>query len=316
MKRAVVTTVALLTIIGRALALEHPSGAQNPDQRVCDVVYDPNDIVEVTAEVGAAITIAFRASERIDYVSASDTAHLKQAETKGSNVLWLKATEAMPSQPLSVRTLQEDGTPRDYAIQWTAIRPPAREQAKEPARVALAASTEPAHFADAAPPQPPAPGATQPCYVIRYQYPADDKATKDKAARTQWAAWQQKKAEIALRQQQIQGTSHNVRYVAMGDASIGPTEIFDDGYTTELHFPGNMRIPVILTVTPDGKESQVTGITSEDNGVVKLQSVLPMIRLRDGDLVLCIFNKGYNPIGNNPSTGTASPSIDRGVRAR
>jgi type IV secretion system protein VirB9 len=311
MKRAAVTTVILLAITGHALALEHPNGAQNPDQRVCDVVYDPNDIVDVTAEVGAAITIAFRSSERIDYVSASDTAHLKQAETKGSNVLWLKATEAMPSQPLSVRTLQEDGTPRDYAIQWTAIRPPARE----PARVALAASTEPAHLAGAALPQPPASGATQSCYVIRYQYPGDYKAAKDKAARAQWATWQQKKAEIALRQQQIQGTSHNVRYVAMGDTSIGPTEIFDDGYTTELHFPGNMRIPVILTVTPDGKESQVTGITAEDNGVVKLQSVLPMIRLRDGNLVLCIFNKGYNPIGHNPATGTTSPSIDRDVRA-
>jgi type IV secretion system protein VirB9 len=308
MKGALAATVALLVLTAPAFALEHPSGAQNPDQRVCDVVYNPNDIVDVTAEVGAAVTIAFRSSERIDYVSASDTAHLKQAETKGSNVLWLKATEPMASQPLSVRTLQEDGTPRDYAIQWTAIRPPA----VEPARTALASSTEPAHLADAAPLQPSDPA--RPCYVVRYQYPADDKAAKDKAARAQWAAWQQKKAEIALRQQQIEAGSHNVRYVAMGDTSIGPTEIFDDGYTTELHFPGNMRIPVILTVTPDGKESQVTGVTAEDNGVVKLQSVLPMIRLRDGNLVLCIFNKGYNPIGNNPSTGTTSPSIDRDVK--
>ena len=117
--------LALLALTSPALALEQPSGSKNHDPRVCDVVYDPNDIVEATAPAGAEITIIFRASERISDVAASDTAHLKWAVTKGSNVLWLKATEAMPPQPLSVRTLQEDGTPRDYPLQWTAIMPPA-----------------------------------------------------------------------------------------------------------------------------------------------------------------------------------------------
>ena len=43
-----------------------------------------------------------------------------------------------------------------------------------------------------------------------------------------------KKAEIALRQQQAQNAAHNLQYVGQGDASIGPTEIFDDGFSTWL----------------------------------------------------------------------------------
>jgi len=294
------TIVVLLAVTSPALALEHPSGEKNRDRRVCDVVYDPNDIVEATAPAGAEITIIFRTSERISDVAASDTAHLKWAITKGSNVLWLKATEAMPPQPLSVRTLQEDGTPRDYPLQWTATKPNA------PSNVALASDG----------PNIPEVSADQPpCYVIRYQYPADERAAKDKAAGAAWARRQAEKQEIALRKQQMDAV-HNVRYVAMGDASIAPTEIFDDGYTTQLHFPGNMRIPVILTVAGDGKESEVTGITAEDNGVVKLHGVMPMLRLREGNLVLCIFNRAYSPIGADPGTGTTSPTMDRTVRTR
>ena len=86
-----------------------------------------------------------------------------------------------------------------------------------------------------------------PCYVIRYQYPGDEKAARDKTARAAWARRQAEEQEIALRKEQTDA-AHNVRYVAMGDASIGPTEIFDDGYTTQLRFPGNLRIPAILTV--------------------------------------------------------------------
>jgi hypothetical protein len=46
--------VALLAFASPALtlALEHPTGERNADRRVCDVVYDQNDIVDVRAIVG------------------------------------------------------------------------------------------------------------------------------------------------------------------------------------------------------------------------------------------------------------------------
>ena len=54
--------LALLAFASPALALEHPSGDKNADKRVCDVVYDPSDVVDVKAIVGEAVTILFRAS--------------------------------------------------------------------------------------------------------------------------------------------------------------------------------------------------------------------------------------------------------------
>lgn len=299
-------TLALLAIATPAIALEHPSGEKNADQRVCDVIYNPSDVVDVKAVVGEAVTIMFRASEKIDYVSASDTAHLKQAETKGSSVLWLKATEPMPPQPISVVTLQEDGSMRNYMLQWSATAP----ATPGPARVAMVGDALSVIDVVAPQPQP-----TAPCYLIRFDYPADDKAAKDKAARSQWAGWQQKKAEIALRQQQAQNATHNVHYVGQGDASIGPTEVFDDGFSTWLRFPGNLRVPTIFTVTPDGKESQLVGQTTEDNGLIKLHGVYQQLRLRDGLLVLCAFNMLFNPLGNDPATGTTSPTVTRDLRA-
>ena len=157
--------------------------------------------------------------------------------------------------------------------------------------------------------------AGAPCYLIRFDYPSDDKAAKDKAARAQWIGWQQKKAEIALRQQQAQNAAHNLHYVGQGDASIGPTEIFDDGFSTWLRFPGNLKVPTIFTVTPDGKESQLVGQTTEDNGLIKLHGVYQQLRLRDGNLVLCAFNQAFNPLGNDPATGTTSPTVTRDLRA-
>ena len=110
MRNAAVILVPLLACAAPAFALEIPDGSKNPDHRVCDVAYNPNDIVDARGVVGETLTIHFRANERIGDVATSDAAHLKWSLTKGSNTLWLKATMAMPMQPLSIRTLQQDGT--------------------------------------------------------------------------------------------------------------------------------------------------------------------------------------------------------------
>jgi type IV secretion system protein VirB9 len=208
----------------------------------------------------------------------------------------------MPPQPIPIRTIRDDGQPpRDYVLQWTALP----DQAASSVNVAAAGDVTASEI-------PTTPKSR--CYTIRYQYPADEKAAKVAA----WKAAQDKSKrqaqEIALHQQ-AQVAPRNVNYVAQGDAALAPTSIFDDGYTTQIEFAGNRRIPVLLTVTPDGKESQISGFTTEDNGIIKIHEVLPLIRLRDGDTVLCIVNRAYNPTGNNPGTGTTSPDMNRDVGA-
>ncbi|MFC7694210.1 hypothetical protein ACFQY5_37600 [Paeniroseomonas aquatica] len=36
-----------------------------------------------------------------------------------------------------------------------------------------------------------------------------------------------------------------------------------------------------------------------------------MLRLRDGEAVLCIINQGFDATGRNPGTGTTDPDVVR-----
>ena len=295
--------VALLTLISApALALEIPSAGNNPDSHMCSVPYNTNDVVKVTAAAGDNITIIFSKDERVAYVGVSDREHLKYDEIKeGGNILFFKATAEMPAQPISVRTLKQDGASRDYQLQWTATDPILHPlQPKVATAGALTAEEMP---------------VATPCYQVRYTYASDEAAAKAAAWRVAAAKKKQDQDEIALRQQQALA-ARNYAYMGIGDSGLAPSEVFDDGFTTEMHFPGNTSLPIILVVDRDGKESEPAGLTTEDNGVVKLHNVYSLIRLRDGERVLCMVNRHYTQAGDNPGTGTTSPSITREVNSK
>lgn len=295
--------IALLTLISTpALALQIPSAGSNPDSHMCSVPFNPNDMVRVTAGAGDNVTIIFGKDERVGYVGLSDSEHMKFAEARdGGNILYFKATTQMTEQPISVRTLKQDGTPRDYEIQWVASDPILHPPQQKVATAGAVTADE-------------IPVAT-PCYVIRYTYAADDAAAKAASWRIAAAKKKQEQDEIALRQQQ-ELAARNYAYVGIGDASLSPGEIFDDGFTTQMHFPGNTSLPIILVVDRDGKETQPAGFTTEDNGIVKLHGVYSLIRLRDGDHVLCMINRRYTQTGDNPGTGTIDPGITREVNSK
>jgi type IV secretion system protein VirB9 len=263
-------------------------------------------VVDVQAVVGMEVSIRFADKEIIDKITPSDTADLEFLAADGSNIVWLKAKRPMPPQPVAVRTRREDGSPRDYVLQWTAQRD---DPAPGPPR--QVAANGPLHVEEVPPPK------RNYCYLIRFNYPGEYTAA-------QIAAWKQRQdsaarnqAEIALRTAEA-SRAHNVRYIGQGDASIGPPGqdgIYDDGYTTTLHFPGNMSVPVIYGRDAAGKDVADLGVTVEQGGVVKLHGVYSFIRLRDGDRTLCITNLGYSAVGNNPGTGTTEQSVIRDVRS-
>ena len=241
-----------------AFALQIPQSAKNGDPRVCNVAFNPDEIVDVTVPAGNTVTLKFGPNERVAYVSVSDSAHLKFFVAEGSNGVWLKATDAMPAQPVSIRTLKEDGTPRDYTLQWTALDTPPTPASTDGSRSPL-------------PRQPsmrPRSRRVRRGCVTRYA--SSTRPTMRRQPPLKWRATQARAKNDAAdpdrRHQAPPAVVRNVRYVAMGDLQIGPTEIFDDGNTTELHFPGNMRLPTLYTVAPDGAEAVVGGVTIEDNG--------------------------------------------------
>lgn len=274
------------------------------DPRICWVDYDQNRVLEISAPVQKSISIRFGAKEEILDIPVSNDVDLDKGQSRGTikNILFIRAKlTPMEPAPIGVRTKLEDGTVRDYAIEWSAY------DDHDPVMVA---SKDGVTAADLKPPPPF-------CFVINYRYPAEVKAAQSAA----WAKVQAKKrdqeAEIALHQPITRALNNH--YVGQGDTSIGPIgeggadAISDDGFTTTLTFPGNMTIPTILTRFGDKTMRQPDGITHEQGGIVRLHGVYDYLKLIDGDRVLCIYNRGFSAIGHNPGTGTTNPNVERTV---
>jgi type IV secretion system protein VirB9 len=264
---------AALATSASALEVPHP-GLQ--DSRIRTIAYSPNQVVDLYAAVGATLTIQFGDDESIAEVALSDTADLKHAHA--ANILWLKATTKMDSQPISVRTLKTDGTSRLYTFQW---------QTRDGGNTA------------------PTPNGF---YVVRFIYPLDTMKAQQAADKKAEDA-----ADVARASQLLKTTSEttiNRRYVGQGDRALEPA-IWDDGNSTFLRFAGNMRVPTIYVLNPDGKEA-VAPYTVEGE-IVTLHQTSRGIRLRDGDLVLCIWNEGWNSYGHPTGTGTTSPVVQRTI---
>ena len=321
MRKTASAVIAFILLATPALALQHPSGVGNKDAHICNVPYDPNDVVQVVGQVGDNVQILVGKDEIVTQVLLSDSANLRTVgNDTGSNTFSLRAINPMPSpKPIAVRTIK-NGVPRDYSIQWIANSPP-------PVRVAAAAGN--VGVEEVTPP----PGSGTPCYVIRYTYAADVAA--ENAAKWQAGAAQRRQtaAEVALHQASdpmqcdtnnpFNPPECNYAYVVVGATQLSPIgaatgrpAIWDYRGTTVMRFPGNMAIPIVLVDSRDGKESQPSGLTVEDGGIVKIHSTERVIKLRDGDLVLCIYNQRYNQVGSNTGTGTVNDGVSRIVKTR
>ena len=94
---------------------------------------------------------------------------------------------------------------------------------------------------------------------------------------------------------------------------LEPTEVSDNGRQTAFRFPGNMRIPTIYTLAPDGSETIVPYTIINELAVV--QTTARQFVLRDGQEVISVLNQGFDPIGRNAGTGTGTPDLARTVRS-
>ena len=168
-------------------------------------------------------------------------------------------------------------------------------------------------------------GAPGVYYSVQFTYPADEAAHRQAI----WAAQAAKdlvasqareaRAQLQLAHQQMEqhardpmSGDRNWHYVAQGDRSLLPMEVFDNGYSTVFRFPGNVRIPSVFVINPDGKEA--TPNYSVKGDLVQVDSVARGWRLRDGQTVLAIYNKAFDPVGKNPDTQTTSPNVQRVVK--
>lgn len=101
-------------------------------------------------------------------------------------------------------------------------------------------------------------------------------------------------------------------YSMSGNMELAPVHAWDDGSQTWFQFPRGAEIPVIYRVSPDGQEV-LTNYHMADSRTMVLHRTAARWHVRLGGLVLAIYNDNFGSTPAAPSTGTASPSVQRVV---
>jgi len=276
MKLATILALLASTVLVSPVMAEEDPHPGAHDTRVQYVTYDPTNVVEVVATDLHSTMIQFGADETVDVVAIGD--QTAWAWNKVRNLLFIKPSIS-PARPsnMQVITLRKDGTQRVYQFDL-------RGQSA---------------------------GAASPVFGINFSYPGDIAAARKKAADERAADAEADTAKQRLLADYYYG-DRNWRYVARGSYAIQPAEVSDNGETTAFRFPGNTPMPAIYRIMPDGREQIASASTEGEIAVVHGTSAA--WRLRMGGEVCDIWNVGFNPVGQNPRTGTTSPDVVRTLR--
>jgi len=293
MRRLLCAVLCASTLAFPVRAKEDPIPGRQ-DARMRYLPYDPDQVVHLSTAVGATLVVGFGAKETVTAVAVTDSKDLK-AMPKG-NFLFFKSQETLPLQPVIVLTSTEGGEMRRYVFEITTV--PAASLGVD---------------------------APEIYYSVQFTYPADEAARRRALAAAQaaknLAATQAREAQrqLQLAHEQMEQRARdpfsgerNWHYIAQGDRTLLPLEVFDNGYSTVFRFPGNVRIPSIFVINPDGKEATPNYAVKGD--LVQVDSVARGWRLRDGQTVLAIWNRTFDPVGKNPETQTTSPNVQRVVK--
>ena len=275
--RQLIAFSAVCCVAAPAWALKEPEPGKR-DPRMETAAYDPAEVYAVHVPQGQTLAIVLAPSEIATDGFGADNKQLR-ADISGNVVMLWSGSDAVPARSMFIRSRLADGTTRTYALQVD-TRPP------ENAAVS-----------------------------VTFTYPSDDAAKRAAAWKAAVAARGQKAAVAALAA--ARGAEDvNFSYVLQGATSSDWTllpsrRVSDNGTDTHFFFPGNMRVPIIYAVSPDGKEALADYTFDSTTGVASVHQLARAFHLRDGDSLLCVFNKAFDPIGISRTTGTISAGVER-----
>jgi type IV secretion system protein VirB9 len=273
------TSLAVLASLSMAAGARQIPVAGREDTRMRTIAYNPAQVVRLSTAAGAAMVVSFSPDEKVTAVAVTDSKDL--IVSPRDNFLFLKSKIALPQQPVIVLTSGPSGV-RRYVFDIKTL---------ESTRLA--------------------PGNPDVYYSVQFTYPEDERAKRQQIALDLEAARAHHLMDAAT-ENPLSGTQ-NWRYVADGDRSLLPLEVVDNGFSTAFRFPGNTRVPAIFRIDPDGQEAAVNYSIKGDYVIVG--TVAAGWRLRDGNTVLCIWNRAYDKIGTQPGTNTTSPMVERITRS-
>jgi type IV secretion system protein VirB9 len=127
-------------------------------------------------------------------------------------------------------------------------------------------------------------GAT---YVLRFSYP------ETVLRKTP----EQLRKEAALEEAKAKPVSINTNYTWRGSSvALKPTAAWDDGRFTRLQYDNAAELPQFYKVLPDGAEALINkSLDIEDPTIVVLHELARTVRVRLGNDVIEIANRGYTP---------------------
>lgn len=291
--------IAILAMLGAtpAYALITPP-ADGPDPHMRTVKYNSLDRTNLVGELGRETTITFAPDEHIARVVFGDSDYWigpTQKEIEGTplgNNLPLWPLVVTPTN-LQVTTLAGDGSQKVYQFQLSA-------------REAFSGGDD----------------NPEAVFGLKFIYPEVVKQADIDAWRARKAAADKKVASDRLVTDVFYG-DRNWKYIARPNQewiSNGwpKPEVSDNGQLTAFLFQGNVPEPAIYLVDksecgPGGAERLAP--FSDQHGLKVISQTAQHFRLRLGDSVMEVCNEGFDPIGQNPGTGTTSPGVVREVRA-
>jgi type IV secretion system protein VirB9 len=299
--RATILAAVLSAGVGPAMALSvPPPGATDPHIRT--VAYDQMNRTALVGEIGRETTITFGADERIGrVVFGQPEAELwlgpdpkdVQAQALRNNLpLWPMKVGRTNMQ---VTTTLPDGSQRIYQFALVAKNPDSD-------------------------------GGDDPdvAFGLIFTYPQQVKQEKQQEAAATWKARKadaDKAAATGRLAVDVFYGERNWSYVARPNkvwvANAWPKpEVSDNGQLTAFLFQGNVAEPAIYIVdTPacgPGGQERLAPFADQD-GLKVVQTTAQHFRLRIGDAVMEVCNRNFDPVGQNPGTGTTTPNVVREV---
>lgn len=293
--------MCLVLFCTNALALRTPK-SQGLDFRITKVVYNKADLVPVIGHFGFQNHIVFSEDERIVSITMGDSSAWEVATY--DNHVFLKPKD---NAPLTNAVIITNKRHYNFVLQAYKIKPGVKTKNMN--------------------------------FEIVFTYPADDaaklqaEANEKEAQRTlgllkEVQAKQAQEIQKRIEQAQIakdseikaidaalaagDSVTNNTDFWAKGDEQIMPVAMFDTDRFTILRFSKGSDIPAIFQVNDDFSES-IINFTVKDNLIV-LPQIIKNLRLRKGNQIVCIENRGYQAATETPMTGTASSIIIRELK--
>ncbi|HAV1872824.1 TPA: P-type conjugative transfer protein VirB9 [Enterobacter hormaechei subsp. steigerwaltii] len=155
----------------------------------------------------------------------------------------------------------------------------------------------------------------QPAFQVSYRYPgeAQEKASRETAARMRERAQKQHQADIqqALNAAQTPRNWDYLKYPGRDSIRIVPDFAYDDGRFTFVGFSPAKSIPSV-TKALNGHEHVVnSSIRRKGNfTVLVIQEVTPRLILRSGNAVVGLENRGFGRV-QTADGATVSPQVER-----